>query len=197
MVLLVEGKSDLLVLSTIIKHIKYYKEITNFYHNWIDELDATWKFLGRNLDKNRKKRLTNNSNIILVISGEGKPNIYNKLANLIKSLNIHKRRYENIQLKNVFLIIDDDNICINKIITIIANKLNLQNSTSNIHNKHYATVTLPTVEIHIITISPSLNHILSKFNINPSQLNQQLTLPTQLINSLLDNSCINDLLQLI
>jgi len=100
-----------------------------------------------------------------VISGEGKPNIYNILANLIKSLNIHKRRYENIQLKNVFLIIDDDNICINKIIdkiiTIIANKLNLQNSTSNIHNKHYATVTLPTVEIHIITISPSLNHILS------------------------------------
>jgi hypothetical protein len=203
MMLFVEGSNDLLVLSTIIEDRKGYKEIKDFLHNWPEELDKTWNLLGRKLDKSRKKRLTNNSNILLMISGEGKPNIYFRLIQLIVHLSRHKYR---LQLDNVFIVVDADNATINQIIQEIIkrlnNKLKGSNVTPNIHNPHYATLILQQqikqITIHVITISHSLNSILNTHGINPKNLSSQLILSnTQFINYLLNNSCINDLLQLI
>jgi hypothetical protein len=202
MVLFVEGSSDLLVLSTIIEDRKGYKEIKDFLHNWPEELDKTWNLLANNLDKSNKKRLTNNSNIILMISGEGKRKLYSKLTSLIEHLS--RRKYK-LQLDNVFVIVDSDHQDINQITLDTKNyldKLKGSNVTPNIHNPHYATLILQQqikqITIHVITISHNLNSILNTHGINPKNLSSQLILSnTQFINYLLNNSCINDLLQLI
>ncbi len=141
-----------------------------------------------------------------MFSGGGKQKIYDKLTNFIENLNKNRRIYRRIPLNGVFLIIDSDNAGIKQITNKIMTRLQsnrytqnlLQKDTPSIHNNHYATVTLPVVKIHIITISSSLNHILSNSNINQRQLDKQLiSSNNQFIATLLNNSCINNLLQLI